>query len=741
MGQNAKVEPLEELSEDELDDSPPEPTLTRRVKSCSDFYGAAKAQVYQEDSKRTGGRRQPQRRQACTIEALDIPDAEAALLVDDEPLLSLYQEDELLEASQQKYSLYHDQLAMTERHLETLLQDTDSALKLLASLSESFEAVEEQTSSFKSQCDDLLSEQQRLQTLADEVGTDLHYYAYLDNVTRRLNAPGAGRLVDDDAFGEILDNLDSCIAFMTKHSTYRDAEQYLARYQALMTKALHLLEHGFTSRLDKASADISPKIAASKSESARHALAYGRFEELLSESYSLLPNVRKVVLNAYDEFGYARLGPNFDVYSNTVNSIFQAYLSVRDRDLRPIIQKDFDAFRTEAKGDSVEPAARNLIKQCFERSYSEMNLFSRIFSVEPQYNSDATSVYGVLKSNQRSMVNPVNIIPIANNLQTALQPVSLQTTCDVIGWAMNEYLSPDYDDDETGFSRHCRELTARLLTEHLWAFTDAAFETEITKTIAKAPLTPETLTIGPVTNGIASSNAYPPVKRALELLILFDQCMPKERCQRSSPVIYDLLTNTLAVLQRAEARIRSLRSATDPDLFMIKNLLLLKNELVALEITSISSSIPPATAAGGGMQHFSAIWDSTLSLTSSTAVMGFLSGLSSYIPHWRNPSPSPSTGGKDNAGEKDASERLDDLLRQSIFGFTSRWGQAVFDARTKGKGVDKVEKELEDLLQRAFAGQGEVVGKLKEAVQASATALGESKRDSKTRGTRVGSRG
>lgn len=106
---------------------------------------------------------------------------------------------------------------MTERHLDTLLEDTDAALKLLASLSESFEAVEEQTTTFKSQCDDLLSEQQRLQTLADEVGNDLNYYAYLDNVTRRLNAPGASRLVDDDAFGEILDNLESCTDFMTKH--------------------------------------------------------------------------------------------------------------------------------------------------------------------------------------------------------------------------------------------------------------------------------------------------------------------------------------------------------------------------------------------------------------------------------------------------------------------------------------------------------------------------------------------
>jgi hypothetical protein len=116
--------------------------------------------------------------------------------------------------------LYHDQLSMAERHLESLISDTDSALKLLTSLTESFIAVEEQTTSFKSQCDDLLSEQERLQTLADEVSADLNYYEYLDNVTRRLNAPGASRLVDDDAFGEVLESLDSCIAFMMKNVSH-----------------------------------------------------------------------------------------------------------------------------------------------------------------------------------------------------------------------------------------------------------------------------------------------------------------------------------------------------------------------------------------------------------------------------------------------------------------------------------------------------------------------------------------
>lgn len=49
------------------------------------------------------------------------------------------------------------------------------------------------------------------------MGTDLHYYAYLDTATRRLNAPGASRLVDDASFGEMVDNIDSCIQFMDSH--------------------------------------------------------------------------------------------------------------------------------------------------------------------------------------------------------------------------------------------------------------------------------------------------------------------------------------------------------------------------------------------------------------------------------------------------------------------------------------------------------------------------------------------
>lgn len=117
--------------------------------------------------------------------------------------------------------LYRDQLALSERHLDSLLSDTTSALDLLAGLSESFKTVESETAAFQAQCEDLLAEQKRLRGLADQVGTDLQYYAYLEPLTRRLNAPGAGRIVRSDDFLDMLLNLNTCIDFMDQHVCFR----------------------------------------------------------------------------------------------------------------------------------------------------------------------------------------------------------------------------------------------------------------------------------------------------------------------------------------------------------------------------------------------------------------------------------------------------------------------------------------------------------------------------------------
>lgn len=185
--------------------------MIRRAKSYSDFYHVVRTQLSKDAKKKRRKKRNDRSVEALNIETPGRELAKVHQVLDDST------NDQLQEASQQEYRVYQEQLIMTERHLDTLIGDANGALQLLEALATSFRAVDIQTSSFQAQCDDLLSEEKRLQKLADEVGTDLHYYAYLDGVTRRLNAPGASRLVDHENFAEILTNTDACIGFMAKH--------------------------------------------------------------------------------------------------------------------------------------------------------------------------------------------------------------------------------------------------------------------------------------------------------------------------------------------------------------------------------------------------------------------------------------------------------------------------------------------------------------------------------------------
>lgn len=286
---------------------------------------------------------------------------------------------------------------------------------------------------------------------------------------------------------------------------------------------------GFSTHLERTFSEISKQILGTQSEAARHALAYGRSEEVLLEADGLIANVQRAIRSCYDQFGHPVPGHNFDTYSNTAINIFSSYADMRDRSMRPITQHDLEVFRKEAREINVETACRNFIKQCYELSFNESGLFTKVFSFEPQYNPNAKSAYSALKQQSKALVTPANVAPIATTLQPLLQSADLQTMCNFLGWVTNEYLMLEYDEEETRYSIHCHDMTARLLTEHLWSFADSSFEAEITKSISKAPVPPESLKSVPISRNGASSTAYPIVKRALELLAMYDQAMPKER--------------------------------------------------------------------------------------------------------------------------------------------------------------------------------------------------------------------
>src|ERR1700761_2187071 len=90
-----------------------------------------------------------QRLAACSRTNCSTP-ASRSTCAPNAPSVAWYRARFLLFHTDSASRLYHDQLAMTERHLQTLIGDTNGALELLESLSLSFRSVEEQTTSFQS---------------------------------------------------------------------------------------------------------------------------------------------------------------------------------------------------------------------------------------------------------------------------------------------------------------------------------------------------------------------------------------------------------------------------------------------------------------------------------------------------------------------------------------------------------------------------------------------------------------
>ena len=125
-------QPLENLYEDKpLLRGPPPATVARRAKSYTDFYHVARAHITKETKKLKAEEQQnfkASRNEETSAHTYSSYDA---------------YDDQLLDASLEDFQLYRDQLALSERHLDNLLEDTSGALELLQKLGDSFKEVEE----------------------------------------------------------------------------------------------------------------------------------------------------------------------------------------------------------------------------------------------------------------------------------------------------------------------------------------------------------------------------------------------------------------------------------------------------------------------------------------------------------------------------------------------------------------------------------------------------------------------
>ncbi|MCJ1471705.1 Golgi transport complex subunit 3 [Lambiella insularis] len=339
IGETKAVEdPREEIK------GPPEAVLSRRAQSYADFHYAVRA-IFKPDPG-LGDKQKEEKRAEEIEDSVDFDKWYESI------------EADLHDSSHLEYSVYKDQLKFTESYLDSLSSTTNATLEVLAHLSHSFREVEAQTTTFQKQCEELVSEQHRVTRLADDIGVNVQYYSYLEPITRRLNAPGAGNFVRGKEFSDMLARLDECLEYMGAHPSQREASTYKSRYRSLLTRGLTLIRVNFVGALRDISQDVSRRIADRQlNETTMSALLYAKFRVGASELKEIAQEIRKrsIISKGADVGSEAE-------YQSLMNELYTSYSTTRGKLVIPLVTKKMaDIAQAPSTSSDLVAFARNSI--------------------------------------------------------------------------------------------------------------------------------------------------------------------------------------------------------------------------------------------------------------------------------------------------------------------------------------------------------------------------------------------
>ncbi|KAL8710472.1 MAG: hypothetical protein Q9220_004904 [cf. Caloplaca sp. 1 TL-2023] len=594
----------ETLSSPLKDAGPPRATLTRRAQSYSDFHHAATAVLDQDiTSIKARGRRSIENIQ----DDLGFADWFDAL------------EDDLLDASHEEYTDYQKQLDLYSSHLGSLLDDTTNTLDLLSTLSQSFKAVEAQTTTFQKQCEGLTREQKRLTQLADDINHNLKYYSFLEPVTRRLNAPGAGSLVRSQEFSGMLARLDECLEYMTAHPTHREVATYRSRYRLLMTRGLTLIRVNFVNGIREIASEVMKRITDRQlNDTTMTALLYAKFRVGASELKEVAQEIRKRALRAPG----AEPGAESE-YQSLMNELYTSYSATRGKLVIPLITKKIgDIAAAPSTSKALVPFARNSIGYVKEMCSYEYGLWREWFEDEEGLYDFLESACEPLYDYLRPRIIHENAILKLCELCTLLQTRYMHDQDDDEPISANEFdfsvlIQPALEDAQTRLvfrtqailreeiERYkpkpdvldypaCNRKVSLSGTKSQQSATSGrkGSSNEPTTPMPKTPIIVEESESPDGQWGFDTQAAfqgwYPTLRKAIWLLSRIYRLV-------NSTVFDDLahqiVHQTTLSLHHASSLISTSRSPADGHLFLIKHLLILKQQIVAFDIEYVTPDV------------------------------------------------------------------------------------------------------------------------------------------------------
>uniref|UniRef100_A0A7N1A554 Conserved oligomeric Golgi complex subunit 3 n=1 Tax=Kalanchoe fedtschenkoi TaxID=63787 RepID=A0A7N1A554_KALFE len=267
--------------------------------------------------------------------------------------------------TEEKYQQYVNTLTDRIQTCDDILHQVDDTLNLFNELQLQHQAVATKTKTLHDACDRLLLEKQRLVEFAEAIRTKLNYFDELENVASSFYSPNMN--VASGNFLPLLKRLDDCISYVESNPQYAESSVYLVKFRQLQSRALGIIRSHVLSVLKSTTSQVMGAIRsssgsnASVSEGVEASVIYVRFKAAASE---LKPVLEEIESRASRK-----------EYGQLLAECHKLYCEQRLSLIRGIVQQRISEFAKEALPSLTRSGCAYLMQVC----QLEHQLFDHFF--------------------------------------------------------------------------------------------------------------------------------------------------------------------------------------------------------------------------------------------------------------------------------------------------------------------------------------------------------------------------
>ncbi|XP_068343562.1 conserved oligomeric Golgi complex subunit 3-like [Pyrus communis] len=471
--------------------------------------------------------------------------------------------------TEEKYRHYVDTLTERIQTCDGILGQVDETLELFNELQNQHQAVATKTRTLHDACDRLLIEKQRLIEFSEALRSKLNYFDELENITTNFYSPNMNVLHEN--FLPLLKRLDECISYVESNPQYAESSVYLLKFRQLQSRALGMIRSHVLSVLKGASSQVQAAIRGSGgnntsvSEGVEASVIYVRFKAAASE---LKPVLEEIESRASRK-----------EYTQILTECHKLYCEQRLSLVRGIVHQRISEF---AKKEALPSLTRSGCAYLMQVCQLEHQLFVHFF---PSSAEDVSSLAPLID-------------PLSTYLYDTLRPKLIHETnvdflCELVDILKAEVLGEQLS-RRTESLAGLRPTLERILADVHERLTFRA-RTHIRDEIANYFPLDEDLDYPAKLEGSAADQLettsadenlvfktwYPPLEKTISCLSKLYRCLEPEVFTGLAQEVVEVCSESI---QKAGKLITKRSSPMDGQLFLLKHLLILREQIAPFDI-------------------------------------------------------------------------------------------------------------------------------------------------------------